>query len=36
MQSGSQDQQASESAREAGTNLIEDVSCILVLLTRQS
>ena len=34
MQPGAEDDQASESAREAGINVIDDGSCILVLLTR--
>ena len=33
MQPGAQDEQASASAREAGINVIDDGSCILVLLT---
>ncbi len=34
MQPGAEDEQASESAREAGINVIDDGSCILVLLAR--
>lgn len=34
MQPGAEDDQASESAREAGVNVIDDGSCILVLLAR--
>ncbi|TWU08333.1 CoA-binding protein [Stieleria varia] len=36
MQPGAEDEQASESARQAGINVIDDGSCILVLLARQS
>ncbi len=36
MQPGAKDDQASESAREAGITVIDDGSCILVLLARQS
>ncbi|TWT50989.1 hypothetical protein Pla22_37650 [Rubripirellula amarantea] len=36
MQPGAEHEQASESAREAGINVIDDGSCILVLLARQS
>lgn len=36
MQPGAEDEKASESAREAGINVIDDGSCILVLLARQS
>ncbi|WP_146600013.1 CoA-binding protein [Novipirellula aureliae] len=36
MQPGAEDEQASESARAAGINVIDDGSCILVLLARQS
>lgn len=36
MQPGAEDKQASESAREAGINVIDDGSCILVLLALQS
>ena len=32
MQPGAQDKQASESARDAGINVIDDGSCILILL----
>ncbi|MEM8669369.1 MAG: CoA-binding protein [Planctomycetota bacterium] len=35
MQPGAEHAQASESAREAGINVIDDGSCILVLLARQ-
>ena len=35
MQPGAEDEQASQSAREAGVNVIDDGSCILVLLARQ-
>ena len=35
MQPGAEDEQASESAREAGINVIDDGSCILVLLPRE-
>ena len=35
MQPGAEDEQASQSAREAGINVIDDGSCILVLLARQ-
>ncbi len=34
MQPGAEDSQASESARQAGINVIDDGSCILVLLAR--
>ncbi len=34
MQPGAEDEQASESAREAGLNVIDDGRCILVLLAR--
>ena len=34
MQPGAEDEQASQSAREAGINVIDDGSCILVLLAR--
>ncbi|QDV82066.1 CoA-binding protein [Planctomycetes bacterium TBK1r] len=34
MQPGAEDEQASASAREAGINVIDDGSCILVLLAR--
>ncbi len=34
MQPGAQHEQASQSAREAGINVIDDGSCILVLLAR--
>ncbi len=36
MQPGAEHSQASASAREAGINVIDDGSCILVLLARQS
>ncbi|MBB3204922.1 putative CoA-binding protein [Rhodopirellula rubra] len=36
MQPGAEHEQASESEREAGINVIDDGSCILVLLARQS
>ncbi|TWU19833.1 CoA-binding protein [Allorhodopirellula heiligendammensis] len=36
MQPGAEDEHASEAAREAGLNVIDDGSCILVLLARQS
>lgn len=36
MQPGAEDDQASQSARESGVNVIDDGSCILVLLARQS
>nr|WRX36697.1 hypothetical protein [uncultured bacterium] len=36
MQPGAEDEQASESAREADINVIDDGSCILVLLARHS
>ncbi|TWT80515.1 hypothetical protein CA13_19600 [Planctomycetes bacterium CA13] len=36
MQPGAEHEQASESAREAGINVIDDGSCILVLLALQS
>ncbi len=35
MQPGAEDEQASETAREAGINVIDDGSCILVLLARE-
>ena len=35
MQPGAEDEQASQSARAAGINVIDDGSCILVLLARQ-
>ncbi len=35
MQPGAEDDQASESAREAGVNVIDDGSCVLVLLARR-
>ena len=35
MQPGAEDEQASELAREAGINVIDDGSCILVLLARR-
>jgi uncharacterized protein len=35
MQPGAEDEQASESAREAGISVIDDGSCILVLLARE-
>ncbi|MCA9140549.1 MAG: CoA-binding protein [Planctomycetales bacterium] len=35
MQPGAEDELASESARSAGINVIDDGSCILVLLARQ-
>jgi uncharacterized protein len=35
MQPGAEDEQASESARQAGINVIDDGSCILVLLARR-
>lgn len=35
MQPGAEHEQASESARQAGMNVIDDGSCILVLLARQ-
>lgn len=35
MQPGAEHEQASESARQAGINVIDDGSCILVLLARQ-
>ncbi|MCO8124560.1 CoA-binding protein [Stieleria sp. TO1_6] len=34
MQPGAEDEQASQSARDAGINVIDDGSCILVLLAR--
>ncbi len=34
MQPGAEDEEASEAAREAGINVIDDGSCILVLLAR--
>ncbi len=36
MQPGAEHDEASQSAREAGINVIDDGSCILVLLARQS
>ena len=36
MQPGAQHEQASESARQAGINVIDDGSCILVMLARKS
>ena len=36
MQPGAEDERASDSARKAGINVIDDGSCILVLLARQS
>lgn len=36
MQPGAQDDQASESARAAGINVIDDGSCVLVLLAQES
>lgn len=36
MQPGAEEEQASQSAREAGIDVIDDGSCILVLLARQS
>jgi predicted CoA-binding protein len=36
MQPGAEDDQASESARNAGMNVIDDGSCILVLLARNA
>ena len=36
MQPGAEHEQASESAREVGINVIDDGSCILVLLARQA
>lgn len=36
MQPGAEHEQASESARQAGINVIDDGSCILVLLARHS
>ncbi|QDS94723.1 hypothetical protein FF011L_35040 [Roseimaritima multifibrata] len=36
MQPGAEHYEASQSAREAGINVIDDGSCILVLLARQS
>jgi predicted CoA-binding protein len=35
MQPGAQDIRASEAAREAGINVIDDGACILVLLARR-
>jgi len=35
MQPGAEHEQASESARKAGVNVIDDGSCILVLLARR-
>lgn len=35
MQPGAQDQQASDAARAAGLNVIDDGACILVLLARE-
>jgi uncharacterized protein len=34
MQPGAEDEQASQAAREAGINVIDDGSCVLVLLAR--
>lgn len=36
MQPGAEDEQASQSAREAGLNVIDDGSCVLVLLAREA
>ena len=36
MQPGAEDEQASSAARKAGLNVIDDGSCILVLLARES
>ena len=36
MQPGAEDELASQSAREAGMNVIDDGSCILVLLAREN
>ncbi|QDV69377.1 hypothetical protein Poly24_30920 [Rosistilla carotiformis] len=36
MQPGAEDEQASQAAREAGLNVIDDGSCILVLLARMA
>jgi predicted CoA-binding protein len=36
MQPGAEDAQASQAAREAGLNVIDDGSCILVLLAREN
>lgn len=36
MQPGAEDELASESAREAGINVIDDGACVLVLLARES
>ena len=36
MQPGAEDDQASQAAREAGLNVIDDGSCILVLLAREN
>lgn len=36
MQPGAEDEQASKSAREAGINVIDDGSCVLVVLARES
>jgi predicted CoA-binding protein len=36
MQPGAEDDQACQAAREAGLNVIDDGSCILVLLARES
>lgn len=35
MQPGAQDPQASQAAREAGVNVIDDGACVLVLLARE-
>jgi hypothetical protein len=35
MQPGTEGEHASESAREAGINVIDDGSCVLVLLARR-
>jgi predicted CoA-binding protein len=35
MQPGAEDEQASQSARDAGLNVIDDGSCVLVLLARE-
>ena len=36
MQPGAEDDQASNAARDAGLNVIDDGSCILVLLAREN
>jgi uncharacterized protein len=36
MQPGAEDEEASQAAREAGLNVIDDGSCILVLLAREN